>query len=265
MEHNQETSIQPMNASLNQFGVMYENNFVVLDDAKHVIGVHPSNGNYLILENIENGSTVEFGGKFDFGFCITTLVYDEKTGFLYTGHTAGYINKYKIDTENKIRQRVKNYGDLGIDQIISSHRFLDFVFFGENESKIRVLNLSTGELVPGDLETSISEIYSLQVCEKSNDEIYLAVSGWNTGFSKNIIDLFDLTNLFPKNFFIQKNFAKENVNKCEENILHLQSTVKSQEETIKKLLQNRDLLRAKYNEMTLKDYDLIESKEEEMW
>ena len=64
MNQNQKTSIEPINVSSSEFGVEFENQFVVLDDAKHVIGVNGNNGNNLILENLENGSTVEFKGSY---------------------------------------------------------------------------------------------------------------------------------------------------------------------------------------------------------
>ena len=262
MEHNQETSIEPINTSLNPFGVQYENNLVVLDDGKHVVGVHSGDGNYLILENVENGSTVHFGERFNSGNLITTLLYDGKTAFLYAGDTSGRVLQYKVDTTNKTCTKVKDFGKLGIDQITSSHRFLDFVFFGGNQGKIRVLDMSTGELVPGHQNTSMSFIYSLQLCVKSNNQIRLAVSGCNIGFFGNNIDLLDLTNLFPNNFIIQKNFAQENSNNKEENTLPHPSTVKSQEETIKKLLEERDSYKAKYNEMTSKYKDLKEKHDQ---
>ena len=64
MNQNQKTSIEPINVSSSEFGVEFENQFVVLDDAKHVIGVNGNNESNLILENLENGSTVEFKGSY---------------------------------------------------------------------------------------------------------------------------------------------------------------------------------------------------------
>ena len=40
MEHNQISPVKPIKSSTSELAVMYENNFVVLDDAKHVIGVN---------------------------------------------------------------------------------------------------------------------------------------------------------------------------------------------------------------------------------
>ena len=97
MEHNQETSLEPINTSSTQFGVDYESHFVVLDDGKHIIGVDPINGEnlnkgkHLILENVQNGKADEFQASSSLGDFISTLVYDEKTGSLYTGDTNGNL------------------------------------------------------------------------------------------------------------------------------------------------------------------------------
>ena len=42
MNHNQETSVKPIKTSSSEFGVNYENQFVVLEDAKHIIGIDAS-------------------------------------------------------------------------------------------------------------------------------------------------------------------------------------------------------------------------------
>ena len=195
MNHNQETSIRPINASSSRFGVEYENQFFVMDDAKHVIGVDPRDARNLILENIENGKADKFGWEKNFSYLIGTLVYDKDMGSLYMGFDYDRLYKYKLDKKNKTCKRVKDFGDLGIGCISSSHRFMHFVFFGGDQGKIRILDLSTGELLPVHLETSIGWICSLQVCVKSKDEIYLAVSGCDNDYSNDKTDLFDLTDL----------------------------------------------------------------------
>ena len=202
MNHNQQTSIEPINTSSSEFGVYYQNQFVVLDDAKHVIGVDASDGGKLILENIETGKADKFGWRDSSCNFIKTLIYDEDTGFLYIGERYGQLYKYKVNTAIKSCEKVKNYGKLGIGEIISSHRFLDFFFFGGGSGIIRVLDLSTDKLLPGHLKTSIGCIYSLQVCVKSCNEIYLTVSGSITDYSDNKTDLFDLTDFLQKDLVI---------------------------------------------------------------
>ena len=232
MNHNQQKSIHPLNTSSCKFGVEYENQFVMLDDVKHVIGVDPSDGSKLIMENLENGKVVKFGWDKSPNNYITTLVYDEDTGSLYTGDRDGQVHQYKLNKTNKSCKKVRDYGNLKIDRIYSSHRFLHFVFFGGEDSKIKVLDLSTGELLPGCLETSIGWIRSLQVCLRSNKEVYLAVSGRYPDYSHDKTDLFDLTKLFPKNFIILRKLYSETLKNHEETFLPQPISFKTLEETI---------------------------------
>ena len=73
---------------------------------------------------------------------------------------------------------------------------MHFVFFGGTESKIRVLDMLTSKLLPGQLKPSVKDIYSLQACVKSQYEIYLAVSESDLDYSDDKTDLFDLTDFF---------------------------------------------------------------------
>ena len=214
MNQDQETKVQPINVSASKFGVYYENNFVVLDDAKHVIGVDERDASFLIFENLKNGKGEKFGwSSSSFYTYISTLVYDEDTGSLYAADNMDYLHKFKVHTGGKTCKRVKNYGDLGIGRIRSSHRIFHFVFFGGDESKIRVLYLSTGQLLPGHLETSIKEICSLQVRVKSHKQICLAVSGEEPDYSDDKTDLFDLSGLLPNNpVTFQKLHSENSIN-----------------------------------------------------
>ena len=193
----------------------------MLDDAKHVIGVDARDGSKMILENIENGSIFEFQGNFTTGYFITIPFYDEETGFLYCGEIEGELQKLKFDNEKKTCKLVKNYGDLEIGRNTSYYRFLDNVFFGGNEGKIKVLDLSTAEFFPDYLYTSIGWIISLQICRKSLDKIYLTVTGSEYDYSDDKTDLFDVSGLLLKNPIIFKKFLSENSIDHEESILPL--------------------------------------------
>ena len=197
MNHNKEKGIEPINVCSRKIGVTIENQFIVLDDAKHVIGIDPTDGGNVIIENVKNGKAGKFGWSASFQNYIITMVYDEDKEFLYTAVVEGRLYKYKVNTSSKTGQKIKEYGDLGIGHIGSSHRFMNFVFFGGKERKIRILDLSTGELLQGHLETSVGWTRSLQVCVKSHSEIYLAVSGSKIDYSNDRTDLFDLSGLIP--------------------------------------------------------------------
>ena len=265
MEHTQVSSIEPIYTSSSQFGVEFENLFVVLDDAKHVIGVDPTDAGKLILENLENGKADRFGWSQSSCYkYITTVVFDGKTGSLYCGNNQHQIHKYKVDTARKSCKKVKDFGDLGMGLIISSHRFIHFIFFGGNWGKIRVLDLSTGEFLPGHLETSIWNIQSLQVCVKSNNQIYLAVSGNEPVYSKNKTDLFDVTGLLPNDPVILQEYLSEPSQNDEDNILEQTSTLKSQEKRVQNMRKEKDLHNPRLSEMILKHSNSKESNEKDM-
>ena len=240
MNQNQEINIKPIKSSSSKFNVIFENSLVVLDDAKHIIGFHFTEGRNLIIENVENGKAGKFGGSISaFDNLIINMFYDKNTGSLYTGND-DYLLQYKINTTNKTCQRVKNYGKIGIGQIASSHRFLHFVFFGGDKSKIRVLNLSRGELLLGSLETSIGYICSLQVCVKSPNQIYLTVSGALADYSDNKTDLFDISGLLSNDpVMLKKLYSEYSIDKMETIIDH-RNAIKSQAKTIQNLRQKRD-------------------------
>ena len=266
MVHNQETPVKSINTSINYFGINNENQFVVLDDAKHFIGFYPNNsGRFypssartLILENVENGLMVKFNGMKSNNKYITTMVFNQETGSLFSGDQDGHLIQHKVDITNKTCKEVKDFGKLGIGAIISFHRFLQFVFFGGNDGKIRVLDLSIGELLSGYIDTSIKYIRSLQVCVKNQNEIYLAVSGSARYPSEDKIDLFDISAFLLKDSVIIPKLYLEHQKNLNQQIFDEQSKIKSEAEIIKNLTQERDSYEAKYNEIQSKYDDLKE-------
>ena len=226
----------------------------MLDDGKHVIGVSGRDAKKLFLENVENGSKVEFGESHLFGFYISTLIFDEDTGSLYVGDTCGELVQYKVNTANLICKIVKYYEDLGIGAIRSSHRFMHFLFFGGTMNKIRVLGMSTGKLLPGHIDTSIRNIRSLQLCVKNPKEIYLTVSSNIHDYSDDKTDIFDLSHFIKDDPDIfQKFLTKYSMN---QNSSEEKSTKNLKTETIKNVTQERDSYKTKLIEMTSKYDDL---------
>ena len=128
MQHNQQTPVEPIKSSSSEFVILYQNHFVVLDDAKHIIGADADDLSKMILENVDNGSKVEFGGSIICFSEITSLVYNEDTRSLYSADSVGDLLKYKINTAGKTCEKVRIYLNFGKDGITSSHRFMHFVF-----------------------------------------------------------------------------------------------------------------------------------------
>ena len=247
----------PTNVSSSGFWINFENNFVVLEDAEHVIGVDEGNRSELILENLKSGSKVQFGERKSNDNFISTLVYDQESRSLYSGDFKGHLFQHKVDTSNLTCEEVKNFGDLGIESICSSARFMQFVFFGGSKGKVRVLDLSTGELLPGHIQTSIKYILSLQVCVKSATEIFLAVSGVNSDYSDDKTDLFDLSGLLRNDPATLRKFASEYLNN--ETFTNQQSFIESKADEIRKLTKEKDFYKEKFTEMQSK-YNYLKEK-----
>ena len=256
MEHNQRTHVKPTNVSSSGFRVKLENQFVVLDIAEHVFGVNVLISSLLILENIQNGLNLQFIERNSILNEFFSLVYDEEDMSLYSGDRFGHLVQHKVDTLNQTCKEVKNYGDLEIGSICSSHRFINFVFFGGDDSRIKVLDLSTGEFLPGYIQTSIKEILSLQVCVKSPKQIYLAVSGEHSDYSEDKTDLFNLSGFLKNDPVIQRKFVFEYPNFI--TFFTQKSSIKSHKDKIRKLTEERDEYKAKFTQMQSKYNDLKE-------
>lgn len=248
MEHNQETNIEPIKSSLSKFGVEFENQFVVLDDAKHVMGFDLRDPSKLILENVENGKVDKIKWSESSFYAVTTLLYDEDTGFLYSGDRFGQLHKYKVDTASKTCKKVKGYGDQ-MGSIWSLYRFSDFVFIGGCSTQITVLDLSTDELLPGFLKTSLGIIYSLKVCAKSKDEIYLAASGKRSDDSKEKPVLFDMSSFLLNDSVIHKKLYLDYTKNQNKIILEQRETIQTQKKKMRKLMKEIELYKKNFKKM----------------
>ena len=111
------------------------------------------------------------------------------------------------------------------------------------------------------LKTSIECIYSLQICKKSQEQIYLAVSGCYPDYSNDKTDLFDLTDMVENNSVMSLKLIEENVKSYDKTILKMQSFIKTQAETIRKLTQERESFEAELGEIHSKYNDLKEKYE----
>ena len=137
---------------------------------------------------------------------------------------------------------------------------MDFVFFGGDQGKIKILNFSTGELFPGSLETSIEWICSLQVCVKSLSKIFLAVSGSLPNYDDDKTNLFNVSELFLNNPVNLKKLYSEYPIDQIKNILPQQITIKFMKGTIQKLTHQRDFYKSKSNKIETKYDELIKQK-----
>ena len=232
--------VSPFYTSSSQFGVCFENNFVFTDDGRHLIGVDGTNYNCVRVEDITTGSSFSFGYHNDFIF---TLIFDQDSGTLLAGEWDKYLIQYDLDLVNKKFREVRDFGDLGIGYVYSSFRFMQYVFFGGSNYKLKVFDLSSKEMLPGHIKTGVRDIYSLQVCAIDKSRIFLAVLGLNYKYSSNKSDLYDLSDLM-KSVTIPKELTNplkyvsvSDLKSKEAEFLNAIKTISQQEDRIHKLRQ----------------------------
>ena len=178
--------------SSSQFGAFYENNFVLSEDGRHLIGVDGTDCTRLLVEDLETGAGFHFGKHAD---TVYTLVFDPDSGTLLAGDLKGRLIQYRLDLQDNQAEQTKDHGNLGIGLIYSSAKLKGLVFFGGNQHAFRVLDLSTGEMVPGQMRFCVQEIRSLQVCVLEKSRIFLAAVGRVYSYSSTRSDLYDLGDL----------------------------------------------------------------------
>ena len=195
MRQKANATVSPDKESKCQFGVLYENSFVLSDDGRHVIGPDASDARRILVEDLSTGASFGFGENQN---TIYTLFFDQDSRTLLAGDDDGHLVEYDLDLQKGQGRTTKKHGDLGIGFIYSSFGSVGLVFFGGSENNVRVYDLARKKMLPGSIETAIKYIYSLQVCVVDKSRVYLAVVGSNTNYSSTKSDLYDVTGLFGK-------------------------------------------------------------------
>lgn len=248
-----------LESSSTEFAANYENNFLVMDP-QNLLGVNGKDPEELVLENLQGRRPYTFGrrksGQRHF---ISTLLYDPDSKSLFRGDNRGHLIRYTLDTNQKTLEGAQPLGDLGIGPLISSTRFKHWVFFGGKNNRIKVFHLRTQEFLEGVLETSVREIYSLQVCAKSDSEVYLAVSGYGLDYTNGKTDVFDLTPLLEGDPYFQNEALRKKLEEAEQEIFTLKRENQCQAKTIAKITEKKKKYKGKYNKVR-KQLDEIRQK-----
>lgn len=174
MEHGPDKIICPFSTSSSPFGVFYENNFALSDDGRYLIGVDGKNLKQLLVEDLHEGSSFRFGDHED---AVTSLIFDHKKATLLAGDLAGHVIQYKLDLVKQKSLQTKNYGNLGIGQITSSSKLMNFVFFAGTKNIIKVMDFSQRQMVWGQLSPIRNWVLSFRVCVVDKSSICLVVVG----------------------------------------------------------------------------------------
>ena len=225
MRQKANATVSPDRESKCLFGVLYENNFVLSDDGRHVIGPDASDTRRILVEDLSTGASFGFGeNQGD----IHTLFFDQDSRTLLAGDADGHLVEYDLDLQKMEGRTTKRHGDLGIRVIYSSFGSMGLVFFGGSEYKVRVYDLARKKMLPGSIYTAIESIHSLQVCVVDKSRVYLVAGGINPKYSSTRSDLYDLsgqvftpTELTEQNRHLSQNVS-EQVKTCDLQIKKLQ-------------------------------------------
>ena len=167
------------------------------------------NGMTLTLENIVTNKASTFGNHEGI---VKTLLYDEVTGSLFAGDYSGHIKQYKRGHGHSNFTLLKDYGDVGIDYIISSAQVGRLAFFGGRNHSIVAINISERRVYKDTISSPFFCTFCFQVCHGLNDKVYLSVGGCVPEFSPSVSDLLDVTGVYEKQMMKTKQITTE-VNK----------------------------------------------------
>ena len=195
MRQKANATVPPDRESKCQFGVSYENNFVLSDDGKYVIGPDASDVRRILVEDLSTGASFGIGeNQSD----IETLFFDQDPRTLLSGDRSGHLVEYDLDLQKMDGRTTKKHGDLRIGWIDSSFGSMGLVFFGGSHYNVQVYDLARKKMLPGSIETAIQFIRSLQVCVVDKSRVFLAVVGCDTKYSSTQSDLYDVSGLLGK-------------------------------------------------------------------
>jgi hypothetical protein len=207
LETDHQKEAKSLEQSKSTFYVYYGKHFTVLPDQKTLIGVDKLDKKTLIMEDLTSDQPPVIIGKHS--SFVYTLIFIEETNMLLVGDHGSNVIQYKLDPECNTWSIVKNYGNLGIFQVVSNTKIGQFVIFGGyGKSSLRVIDSNEMEMVGYPYETAIQNVLSLSICEVSPSQVYLSVSGSSSDYSKNCSNILDITK-----FLKEKNLLEQVVSK----------------------------------------------------
>ena len=159
----------------NVFFVHYENSFVVLPDAKTIVGINKIDESTLIMENIKTKKAINFGIREGY---LCTLLYDKVTGSLLTGDDWGIIFHYKRGGNQGNFCLVKKYENLGIKSVKSTAQMGGLAIlgdFGEWDSSLILIDIHKREVCQKKKKILYFPNFSLHVFRGQNQEMYLSL------------------------------------------------------------------------------------------
>jgi hypothetical protein len=205
METDDQQEVKYFDQSNDQFMVLSQNSFIVLSDEKTFIAFKADLKNEkanLIMEDITGkAKPVRIGNNNKF---VTTFTLIEESNMLlvvecdFNGQNPKLI-QYKLNPKASTWSIIKDYGDLGIEQVFSYARIGKLVIFGGQNYCLRVVDFEEMRLVGDPYETAIKQVFSLSICEVSETRVLLSVNGNTFDYSEKKSDILNITELLNQN------------------------------------------------------------------
>lgn len=205
----------------------------MLPDGKTVLG--PSNSSReLVVEDITTKYKKKYSKLNDF---INTFLYDETSRSLFMGDNSGNVVQWKRKKGSNAFAPQKDYGDLGVGPVLSCTQVADYVLFGGNNGRIRVVDVRNQTLLEGSVETALGSVYSLEACPVDDFRIFLSVSGASLDYSLGRTDVFELSGMFITDPKVRSIYFGGDLAKARETIFRQHLSLRAQEDTISDLTQ----------------------------
>ena len=163
----------------------------MLPDAKTVIGVDYSDKYKLMIEDITQGNPRQIGTHRSW---ISTVLFDSLTQSLLVGDNKGHVKQYK--KLNQSFTMVKDYGDVGLNSVLSSTIVGGFAVFGGDFYSLVAIDISEQRFCARLPKSPYLFTYSLQVCEGVGSDVFLSLGGTSPEYSSDATDFLDVTLLY---------------------------------------------------------------------
>ena len=188
-----------------RYWVQFDNHFLVLPDAKTLVGADATDKSKLMIDDITQGNPKQIGKH---GSWISTVLFDSLTQSLLVGDIDGHVKQYK--KVNQSFRMVKDYGDLGVGWVISSSQKGHIAIFGGDQYSLIAIDIFKKQVFDGLLKSPFKFTLSLQVYKGVNSNVYLSLGGDCPKYSSDASDFLDVTLLFNRQKHINEIYQKMN-------------------------------------------------------
>lgn len=202
----------------NKFDVFYETSFVVLPDAKTILGADASDAKTLIMEDIGNGDSRSIGRH---SGSVQTILFDRVSEYLLVGDYSGHVLQYKKTTSTNLFgllkdsvsfALVKDLGHIGVGSVCSSVQLGGLAFFGGDHGFLAAVDIPGQCVLRGKVRSPFQSTYCLRICHGS-ESVCLAIGGLIPIYSPNVSDVLDVSRTHTKYSRLAADFEENDLMK----------------------------------------------------